>query len=104
MNPARRLVSVLWLALALLVGQQAAALHDLGHATGQLSHKQDSRPGSSTCDECFACAQLAGAVGATPPALHVLDASHAPAQCALPRGVEAAPRLAFRSRAPPVIL
>jgi hypothetical protein len=104
MRPIRRLATILWLALALLVGQQAAALHDLGHATGQLSHKQDSTPGSSTCDQCFACAQLAGAVGTTPPSFGALDASHAPAQCILRQGVDSAPRLAFRSRAPPVLL
>ena len=104
MTPVRRLAAAFWLALALLVGQQAAALHDLGHATGQLSHKQDSTPGSSTCDQCFGCAQLAGAVGTTPPSFSALDASHAPAQRVLHRGVDSAPRLAFRSRAPPVLL
>jgi hypothetical protein len=104
MKPIRRLATVLWLALALLVGQQAAALHDLGHATEKLSQKHDSKPGSSTCDQCFACAELSGAVGTTLPTLPALDAAHA--QCARPieQGVAVAPRLAFHSRAPPTLL
>jgi hypothetical protein len=104
MNSIRRFATAFWLALALLVGQQAAALHDLGHATERLAHKQDSKPNSSTCDQCFACAELSGAVGTTLPPLPSTDASHA--QCARPleRGVAVAPRLAFRSRAPPTLL
>ena len=104
MKPIRRLASALWLALALLVGQQAAALHDLGHATEKLSQKHDSKPGSSTCGQCFACAELSGAVGTTLPPLPSTDADHA--QCARPleQGVAVAPRLAFRSRAPPTLL
>ncbi len=104
MKPIRSLAAVLWLAFALVVGQQAAALHDLGHATEKLSQKQDSKPGSSTCDRCFACAELSGAVGATPPSLPCVDA--APVQCApaLDRGVAAELRLAFHSRAPPTLL
>jgi hypothetical protein len=105
MNSIRRIAVAFGLALALLVGQQAAALHDLGHATERLTHKQDSKPGTSTtCDQCFACAELSGAVGATLPQLPSTDATHA--QCARPleRGAAVAPRLAFRSRAPPTLL
>jgi hypothetical protein len=104
MKPLRRLAALLGLAFALLVGQQAAALHDLGHATERLSHKQDSKPGPSTCDQCFACAELSGAVGATPPSIPPVDAVHALFAPALEQGVAAAPRLAFRSRAPPTLL
>jgi hypothetical protein len=105
MNSIRRLATAFGLALALLVGQQAAALHDLGHATERLAHKQDSKPRSSTtCDQCFACAELSGAVGTTLPALPSLDAAHAQWALLLERGVAVAPRLAFRSRAPPTLL
>jgi hypothetical protein len=104
MKPMRRLAAVLWLAFALLAGQQAAALHDLGHATQKLSHKQDSKPRTSTCDQCFACAELSGAVGATLPSMPPVDCAHAPFAPSLARGVAAAPRLAFRSRAPPTLL
>jgi hypothetical protein len=105
MNSLRRLATAFGVSLALLVSQQAAALHDLGHATERLSHKQDSKPGtSSTCDQCFACAELSGAVGTTLPKLPSSQGVHA--QCARPleQGVAVAPRLAFRSRAPPALL
>lgn len=104
MKPVRSLAAVVWLALALLVGQQAMALHDLGHATEKLSQKQDSKPGSSTCDRCFACAELSGAVGATFPSLPSIEAAPVRFAPSLDRGVAAGPRLAFRSRAPPTLL
>jgi hypothetical protein len=104
MKPIRHLAAVVWLALALLVGQQAAALHDLGHATEKLSQKHDSKPASSTCDQCFAFAELSVAMGATPPSMPAVDATptqfvHSPEQ-----GIAGSPRLAFRSRAPPTLL
>ena len=104
MKPIRRLASILWLALALLVGQQAAALHDLGHATGQLSHKQDSKTPPGTCDQCFACAELSGAVGVTVPVLPVVAACTPRAADPVATGVASPARLAYRSRAPPSLL
>jgi hypothetical protein len=105
MDSIRRFATAFWIALALVVGQQGAALHDLGHATERLAHKQDSKPSSSTtCNQCFACAELSGAVGTTLPALPSTDASHAQWALPLERGVAVAPRLAFRSRAPPTLL
>lgn len=104
MKPIRRLASILWLALALLVGQQAAALHDLGHATGQLSHKQDSKAPSSTCGQCFACAELSGAVGVTVPVLPSVAACTPRAADPVSSGVASPARLAYRSRAPPALL
>jgi hypothetical protein len=99
----RRLALALWLAAALLAGQQAAALHDLAHAKEQLSQK-DAKSGWTTCDQCFACAELSGAVGATPPVLPAGCASAAQFDVSLARGVAAAPLLAFRSQAPPKLL
>lgn len=97
----RRIFFAIWMALALVVGQQALALHDLAHANP--SHKQDSTPGKGTCDKCFACAQLSGAVSASIPAVPLVAAApHLgldPADCA----ILASPRLAFRSRAPPTL-
>jgi hypothetical protein len=104
MTPIRRIAIALWLALALLVGQQAAALHDLGHATEKLSHKQDSKPASTTCDLCFACAELSGAIGTTLPSLPCADGAPVQVAVSLDAGVATAPRLAFRSRAPPTLL
>ena len=97
----QRFASVLWLALALVVGQQAVALHDLGHATGQLGSKHDSKPAPSKCGQCFACAELSGAVGATPPAVPVVSLGDSPSPVACDCGSPAPARLAFRSRAPP---
>jgi len=89
-----------WLALALLVGQQAAALHDLSHATEQLSQK-GGKPGSQACDKCFACAELSGAVGVTVPALRVPACRDEPAAVRFPRAADSPTFLAFRSQAPP---
>jgi hypothetical protein len=104
MRPIRRLASILWLAVALLVGQQAAALHDLGHATGQLKHTQDSKTPPASCDQCFACAELSGAVGVTVPVLPAVAACTPRAADPVSPGVASAALLAYRSRAPPALL
>lgn len=98
----RRIVFALALALALLFGQQAAALHDLGHAVDRIAHK-GSVP-SSPCDQCFACAQLSGAVGTSLPVVPAVPLERG-APLERPRaGFVAAPRLAFLSRGPPTLL
>src|SRR5262245_44057466 len=100
MTRLQRLLSVLWLALALVAGQQAAALHALAHAGEQISQKQDSKPPSTDCDQCSAFASLSGAVTASIPAVPLLagaiaalfiDRGHAPT----------ASWLAFHRRSPP---
>ena len=98
MMRARRILFAFLMAFAVVIGQQAVAMHDLAHATG---HKQESTPGKTTCDKCFACAELSSAVGATIPAVVLPDAAPALAQQPSDAAVCAAPRLAFRSRAPP---
>jgi hypothetical protein len=100
MKPLRRLGTALWLALALLVGQQAAALHDLGHAINQIAHK-GSVPAGNTCDECFACAQLGAAVAIDPPAIPQGEATEALPQLGAWSSPCTAPRLAFLSTGPP---
>ncbi len=102
MKSLRRLAVILGLALALLGAQQAAAWHDLGHLTG--SHKQDSKPGSSQCNLCFACAELSGAVGIAFPLVPIDNAAPIQFATSLETGAALAPRLAFRSRAPPTLL
>ena len=99
----RRFLSALWLALALVLGQQAVALHALGHATEQLSQKK-SKPAPVSCDECFACATLSGAMGATIPQVPVIVADSLRVISPLHRDASVAARLAFHSRAPPVLL
>ena len=74
MNRVRRFWSVLWVALALLVGQQAAALHDLGHAVKRINAPvQDQYPGADTCDKCFGFSQLSGSMPAAANAFLALD-------------------------------
>jgi hypothetical protein len=103
MKPLRRIALAFAVALALLFGQQAAALHDLGHAVSQLSHKGSGLP-ASTCDQCFACAQLSGAVGTSLPVVPELALERgAPIDCSR-EGFVAAPRFAFLSRGPPALL
>jgi hypothetical protein len=103
MRSVRRLVLAFSLALALLFGQQAAALHDLGHAVDRIAHKSPL-PFGNTCGECFACAQLAGALGpALPTVPPVLLPDGAPRDVAC-ISAAAAPRFGFLSRGPPARL
>jgi hypothetical protein len=99
----RKLGFALWLALALLVGQQAAALHELGHATAEFSQDKGKPPGSSKCDKHFLFAQFSGAVGtvSSVPAVSADEVIEALVHQAFAPAVA---RLAFHSRAPPAIL
>ena len=103
MKALRRLGFALWLAIALVVGQHAAALHDLAHVSGKATHKQDSKSSAAKCGECFACAQLAG--GAAPTFAAVPPVScDAPIVAFIERGAATTPSLGYRSRAPPALL
>ena len=104
MNAFRRLLAVSWLALALLVGQHAAVVHDLGHATEQSGKKVPGTPGHQACDKCFASAQLAGAVGATIGAFPSVLSGAESFEASFVRGAPGAARFAFLSRAPPTLL
>jgi hypothetical protein len=97
-NRLRRILFSLCMALAVVVGQQAVAMHDLAHAIGQ---KHDSTPGKSTCDKCFACAELSSAVGVSIPPVALPDGAPELIHAVADAAARAAPRLAFRSRAPP---
>ena len=88
------------MALAVVLGQQAVALHDLAHVAG---HKQDSTPGKTTCDKCFACAELSSAVGASIPPVALPDTAPLAHEIRSDASACSAPRLAFRSRAPPAL-
>jgi hypothetical protein len=104
MKSTRRIAAAFWLALVLLVGQQAAALHNLGHATERLAHHQDSKTPPASCDQCFACAELSSAVGALPVVLPRVSAGIPGTFLVHAAAVFVAPRLAFRSQAPPTLL
>jgi hypothetical protein len=102
MSCLRRLGFALWLALALVAGQHAALLHELGHATEQLSHQQDSKPAPLTCDKHFTSAQF---VGATSQGVAIPPVDCEPLAIAFheaPAGARHAP--AYRSQAPPALL
>ena len=100
MNGARRLAGAFWLACCLLLGQQVAAHHALGHAIDRLA-SQEQLPPAQPCDDCFLGATLSGAVGATLPTLPAVDVrSVAPSVPSTP-AAPARARLAYHSRAPP---
>lgn len=91
------------LALALLFGQQHAALHWLSHAVEATQAKASHSTPSEHCDECLALAGLGAAATPTAVALPLAVAQHA--LVALPPVAVAsvALRLGFHSRAPPVL-
>jgi hypothetical protein len=103
MRSLRHLGFALWLALALVVGQQGAALHSLAHANESLSHKKGTSPAQSQCETCSQLAGFAGAMGAHSAATPVVDAS--PPRALLPREriAELSNRVAYLSRAPPAL-
>ena len=98
------------LALAFLFAQQTAALHWLSHAVEatqsqatQATGAGKNAPPGHHCDECLVLGALGAAATSGGTALPLSAAQHA-----LPRQAsgDAAPqplRLAFRSRAPPVL-
>ena len=101
MSRFRRFGFALWLALALLVGQEAGALHELGHAAAQVTD-EGAPPASSTCDKHFLFAQSFGPAGAfaSVPAVSPDLIAAAPQ---VQQHAPAATRFAFHSRAPPTL-
>lgn len=74
MMPLRRLGFAFALALALLLGQQAATLHALGHAIEATQDSGHSKhPVPDTCEKCFAFAHLTGAAPSWVPPTGVED-------------------------------
>jgi len=101
MNPIRRLFNALFLVAALLLGQQAAQLHDLSHAIQSVKGgSQDQHPGSDTCEKCSMYAPFSGAaasfIAALVPITAAIIAALASFLPALSRTV-----VSSRSRAPP---
>ena len=103
MKSLRHFGFLLCLAFALAIGQQGALLHALGHATEQVQHKGDPKPGKLACDTCAVVGQPSGmpVSGIPPIALAEGRIESAPfAQLPAPARFEAV----FHSRAPPVLL
>jgi hypothetical protein len=104
MKAFRRLGFALWLALALVAGQQAAALHALGHAAESLAQKQDPKqPTPSKCGECFVCSQLSAGAATTVPEVPLVECGISVSVAAMD-GIVAAPAFAYLSRGPPTLL
>ena len=93
------------LALALLFAQQQAALHWLSHAVEATQAKASSKTAPAEhCDECLALADIgAAATGSGIPALPASFARHALVALPSVAVAPAALRLAFHSRAPPIL-
>jgi hypothetical protein len=101
----RRLASAFWLALALLIGQQAATLHGLSHAIqGVQSGSQDQHPGTDTCLKCSAFAPFGGAAPAFVAALVVVASTAILAACSAFIPAPSRTVVTSRSRAPPSVL
>ena len=93
------------LALALLFAQQAAALHWLSHAVDATQAKAGTGSAPSEhCDECLTLGALGAAATATAASLPAMLAQHARVAAPQPVASPAALRLAFRSRAPPILI
>jgi hypothetical protein len=99
----KRLLSRGLLALALVFAQQQAALHWLSHAIEATQAKASKPTPLEHCDDCLTLGALGAGATSTSPVLPVSFAQHAlttpPPAIASP----AALRLAFRSRAPPIL-
>ena len=101
MKAFRRLAPAFFLALALLLGQHGAQLHDLSHALQAVQQgSQDSHPASDTCDKCSLYAPFSGAVSSF---IAVVAALSAAIIAALASFLPALSRTVVhsRSRAPP---
>ncbi|HZT55524.1 MAG TPA: hypothetical protein VFA35_04810 [Burkholderiaceae bacterium] len=92
------------LALAFLFAQQTASLHWLSHAVEATQHKNAKAPAADHCDECLALSALGAAAPAHAAALPFAAAQHAPLAAPIAAASQAALRLAFRSRAPPILV
>jgi hypothetical protein len=88
------------LALLLVFAQQQATLHWLSHAVDSVAQKAKHGP-SEVCDQCAGLAAFGAMAAPTPPALPVAGGVDALVDAAEPVSIARAPRLAFRSRAPP---
>jgi hypothetical protein len=96
-----RILVALCMVIAIAVCQQIVALHDLAHAAG---HKQESTPGKTVCDKCFACAELSAAVGLAIPSVSLNDVDAPVVQVKSGPATSRAAHPAFRARAPPMLL
>lgn len=99
----QRLLMHALMALLLLFMQQQATLHWLSHAV-DATHASVKHPlPAAGCDECVGMAAFGAAAPVTSLVLPAVPATHERAQAAQLASIATALRLAFRSRAPPVL-
>ena len=101
------MAAALWLALLLACGQTVATVHLLSHADAQAAAAAKAGQGDASLERigCELCL-LAATVGTAAPALQVRDLGPVALRHVAPRSrpvitAAVAPRLAYRSRAPP---
>jgi hypothetical protein len=99
MNRARHLVLAFGLALALVLGQHATALHGLAHVTGERG--QDESAPAGGCEEHSLFLALGQGVEAQAVVAPLVVAQAGSPAVEVLRSAALAPRLPFRSRAPP---
>lgn len=87
-----------FLSLALLLGQHAVLLHDLGHA---IERNDGGIPAEKSCDKHYLCAQLGTAVGSDAPVLPLAESGSQAVVLPQVAGASQRTRLAYRSQAPP---
>ena len=104
-SPLKNFVARGLLALAFLFAQQTAALHWLSHAVEATQDKASSSTGGAPhhCDECLAVAALGAAAPGAGFAFPASLAQFVPCAATPVAASPAVPRLAFRSRAPPIL-
>ena len=90
------------LALLLVFAQQQATLHWLSHAVDAVAQKAKHGP-NDVCDECAALAAFDAMAAPAPLVLALPHAGTTLVDVVEPVSIARAPRLAFRSRAPPVL-
>lgn len=92
------------LALAFLFAQQTAALHWLSHAVEATQAKASTGAAPHHCDECLSLGALGAAAASGGSTLPLASAHHALPAVASDAASPAPLQLAFRSRAPPVLI
>lgn len=102
----RHMAWLVWFAMLLPMAQTAAAWHGVSHATALVAGAADpiDAPHTTPCELCLAGATVAaGAALAAWPAVLAVVAAHELPTLAFASVCAAAPALAYRSRAPPLV-
>lgn len=90
-------------AMLLVLGQQAALRHELGHFKQRIANHEHQLPADKTCEQCGAFGQIAGGVNSPFHAFAVEALTHR-ISTTMTTVVVAADLPAFRNRGPPTIL